>query len=671
MTTDRLEPATSSLDSSAGAHQQSVSSELPHDSKGPRRSRRWGPLLLAGVGYLGLSVVIWWNVWTGHPTSESVCQCSDPSLFTWFIEWPAHAIQHGLNPFYSTAMHYPYGVNLLANTSVLAFGVPLAPITWLFGPVATLNVAITLTPVLSALAMFILLRRWVSWQPAAFIGGLLYGFSPFVLVELTNAHLMLGLGVVPPLIVACLDELLIRQQRRPIIVGIVLGLLVTLQFFIGTEPLLITAIMVAVGVATVAVYSRSRDLQAFRHHARFAFSGLIAGGVTSIVFLALPAWFALSGPDHFSGLVWPNGTPSHSAIDSFKYFFVPGPLTFGYSAAAAYQGRILSYSYFGIALIAVLFTGLIVWRSDLRLWLFGWIGFVSISLSLVTGVFAGIPVLENIVAARFLLVTYLAVAVLLGLVIDHCYRAVSRWREIRQDRATEKRRGEQPIKLPRWTAATAAVLVAVIALFQIFGYLAQAVPIAVQPVILPNWFRTVAPNLPGHPVLLVLPAPFANRDPSMTWQAVGGLHFSMVGEGGPGGILKRTGKEKQAAKLLSLVSSQSGSDTAITTGGVDEVRRALKKWGVTMVVLPDQSSLPGYERVPSPALSAGLITAATGERPLYQAGAWVWMNVQSGPQLEFQSDAPFSGCMNGSNVRDPSNINEVVDCVLGLAPREQ
>ncbi len=171
----------------------------------------WRGVVVAAVGYLLVSMVVWWNVWTSHPTSTTTCGCGDTSLFTWFLDWPAYATAHGLNPLYSTAIHVPYGVNLLANTSVLAVGVVLAPVTWLFGPVATLNVALTLAPALSALAMFVLLRRWVSWSPAAFIGGLLYGFSPFVLVEPHRRPPDAGSGRGPPLVVACLDELLMRQ----------------------------------------------------------------------------------------------------------------------------------------------------------------------------------------------------------------------------------------------------------------------------------------------------------------------------------------------------------------------------------------------------------------------------------------------------------------------------
>jgi hypothetical protein len=180
-----------------------------------------------------LALIVWWHVWSSHPTSTTTCGCGDSSLFTWFLEWPAYAISHGLNPLYSTAMFHPTGINLLSNTAEVGIGVVLAPVTWLFGPVATLNVALTLSPFLSALAMYALLRRWVSWSPAAFVGGLLYGFSPFVLLSLTDGHLMLGTAFVPPLLVACLDEALVRQRQRPVVIGLVTGLLVAVQFLIG------------------------------------------------------------------------------------------------------------------------------------------------------------------------------------------------------------------------------------------------------------------------------------------------------------------------------------------------------------------------------------------------------------------------------------------------------
>ncbi len=74
------------------------------------------PLLLASAAYLMLSLIVFSSVWARHPTSTTTCGCGDSSLFTWFLEWPAYAIPHGLNPLYSTAMFHPSGVNLPANT---------------------------------------------------------------------------------------------------------------------------------------------------------------------------------------------------------------------------------------------------------------------------------------------------------------------------------------------------------------------------------------------------------------------------------------------------------------------------------------------------------------------------------------------------------------------------
>ena len=179
----------------------------------PIHGRRRVDLMVALVAYLGLAVAVWWGVWSTHPTSVTTCGCGDSALFLWFLDWPAVALAHGHNPFFSTAMFHPTGVNLLANTSETAIGLALAPVTWIFGPVATLNVALTLAPALSAWAMYWLVRRWVDWRPAAFAAGLLYGFSPFVLSSLADAHLMNGFLLVPPLVVGVLDELLVRQGR--------------------------------------------------------------------------------------------------------------------------------------------------------------------------------------------------------------------------------------------------------------------------------------------------------------------------------------------------------------------------------------------------------------------------------------------------------------------------
>ena len=408
----------------------------------PPASHRVRALLMAGGAYLVLALLLWWNVWTSHPTSITTCGCGDSSLFTWFIEWPAYAIAHGLSPFFTTAVGFPGGVNLPANTSVLAIGVVLAPVTWLFGPVASMNVALTLAPALSATAMFVLLQRWVSWAPASFFGGLFYGFSPFVLVSLADAHLMLGMAFVPPLVVACLDELLVRRRRRPVATGVLLGLLIVVQFFIGTEVLLIMAVTAGIGIVMVAVYAALSHPAVLRQAARHVAVGFGAAVLTAGVLLAYPTWFALAGPAHLSGLVWPPHYAGYEG-NAVRNFLVPTPaLSTGFFGSAmsrvvgGSQGPILSSQYVGIGAVAVVVIGTVIWRRDRRLWLFGAVALVSAVLSLGARhrsflpwqFFAHLPLFENITPGRFVLMTYLAVAVSSGVIIDHCRTAVARRR---------------------------------------------------------------------------------------------------------------------------------------------------------------------------------------------------------------------------------------------------
>jgi hypothetical protein len=631
--------------------------------RGSRRTRPLRSLLLAGAAYLALAVVLWWHVWTGHPTSTTTCGCGDSSLFTWFIEWPAYALRHGLNPFFSTATGYPGGVNLPANTSVLAIGVVLAPVTWLFGPIASLNVALTLAPALSALSMFVLVRRWVTWAPAAFFAGLFYGFSPFVLMSLVDAHLMLGMAVVPPLIVACLDELVFRRRRSPALTGVVLGLLVAVQFFIGSEVLIIMAIVAAIGIALVVAWAAWRHPAAMHQGLRHTSIGLGVAALTGGILLAYPVWFALAGPAHLSGLVWPRFYPAYGGTVA-RGFVVPAPaLSTGFFGTAmarvvgGSQGPVLSSQYFGAGALAVVVVGMVIWRHDRRMWLLAGVAAVSAVLSLGAShqvwlpwqLAARLPLVENISSSRFVLFTYLCVAGLVGLIVDHVH-AAWRWR-------------------PAWTAGLVGTAVAAAALVPVATYLSASLPFTTQAVVLPTWFRTVAPHLRGRPVLLVLPAPFAVTQTAMTWQAVNRMQYSMAGTGGPSGTIQRAGREQAGQAAITNATFFFSPSQAITSAGAAATRQVLHDWEVTMVVIPDQPGLPAYERIRSVTQAAVLISAATGQRPIRQADAWVWTGVDRVPPWSPPSTARITACLAGLGYDGIQAVRTATGCVVAGGSR--
>jgi hypothetical protein len=622
--------------------------------------------LVAFALYSGLAVLLWWHAWSTHPAGVAACACNDPSLFVWFLEWPAYAIAHGHNPFYSSAIFYPNGINLLSNTGVLALGVPLAPVTWLFGPVATLNVASTLGPALSALSMFWLLSRWTKWAPAAFIGGLVFGFSPFALVNLAVAHLNTEVLVLVPLMVAGLEEILVRQTRRPVVVGGALGVLVTLQFLLSTEILAIVftcalvATVMLVGYA--AVFKRS-DLVA---HTPYALRGLGVAALVALVLLAYPIWFALDGPAHLSGLVWPTIRPGTGGVNLGDIWNLHFMSAAGLRLFAGYEGPALPQgAYLGIAVLVIIGVGTLVWWREKLLWLFGTLAVVSVAFSLsVTSSYwvpwralAHIPLVQNVTAARFFAVTILCIAIMLGVVVDRSHDLVG----------GVSGRLHLPSILVRGIAAVVALGVGTVATLPMATAMATNVPFTTESMAVPAWFASVAPHVGEGQVVLTFPPPVSGGS-ALVWQAMDSLHFPMATGGGPESIPARAGSEAAGLTVITDASVVLSPQPPVTAANVRAVRQALAGWRVTLVVVPDPSALyPRYDRTASTTWALGAFTLAIGRRPLFQHDAWVWYDVDTpGPQLSISLET-FARCTSSAQWR--SAPQSVPDCVADSARR--
>jgi hypothetical protein len=86
-------------------------------------------------------------------------------------------------------------------------------------------------------------------------------------------------------------------------------------------------------------------------------------------------------------------------------------------------------------------------------------------------------------------------------------------------------------------------------------------------------------------------------------------------------------------------------------------------WGVTRVVIPDQPELPLYEQGFHTAYAVGLITAALGVGPRYQARAWTWaVGSALSPSVDI-APAAFQACVGTGNY-PTGPPGTVPDCVL-------
>ena len=618
-------------------------------------------LVVAGMLYLALGFLLWVHAWTEGATTHTLCGCGDPALFLWFFQWPATALAHGQNPFFSTALFHPHGVNLLAQTSVTGLSLPLVPVTWIWGPVASLNVASTITPALTAFTAFIVIRRWVSWTPAAFVGGLLYGFSPFVLSSLEFGHLMTAALMLLPLILAVLDEIVIRQRHSAVWSGVLLAALLFAQFFLSSELLaivVVVAVICALALVIAALVTKQALVRArFPHAAK----GLVVALGLGLVLLAWPVWFALKGPASLSGLVWPNvGVIGGFIPSSFVTTGYP-PRHNVFLALGGYEGAPLaSAAYLGWSFLAVMVAGMVAFWRDRRLWFFGFTFVVCAACSLgerhgqwePAWVFTRIPVLENIIEQRFMAVGYLAAAVILAIILERVRRVLPQWRGV--------------------VGTLGALAVAVVALVPMATIFGGRLPFVMQAVTLPRWYTEVAPTLPSGRVLLSYPAPFSGLQSAMAWQAVNRMHYSQAGGGGPQGVEARAGSAKAGFRVLSVLGfGVAEPEPSGTPAQFAAVRHALAVWQVNTVVIATDQAAPRVEQGHDPTYAAAFMTAALGRRPTVQAGAWVWDNVRLGLTrplvLQAGTLATCVGAAEGEQGKQGvfRASMQVVDCVSG------
>jgi hypothetical protein len=642
---------------------------LSDENGGRRPWPRASSSALAAALYVALGFALWWHAWSS-PSGVMTCDCTDAGRVVWYLAWVPFALGHGHSPLFSTFQFFPHGFNLLDDTSVPTVGLLFSPVTVLFGPVVSINLVSTLVPPATAFSMYWLLRRFVQWAPAAFIGGLAYGFSAWVVVQLAFGWINLACVALLPLMAGCLDELLIRQRRRPAVMGSALALLFVVEFFVSIEIALLVAISALVATVLIVTAAWFDDHEEVRRRFRYAMVGLGLSVVAAAGLLAYPVWFFAAGPAHLSGSVWSTNVPGQigntvgNLWDSIGHY---GPISTKFLAA---EGRLFggfagvagpSPSYLGWGFLAVLAVGVIVWRRDRRLWLFGALGAVIFALSLSVGphhwgpwsIIYHLPVLLNVVQYRFASIFVLCAAVMLGVIADRCHSSVAEWLA---HRATHRGR--------RVAAVAAVLVVAAVALVPEIVVLSPNVPTAMRPVTVPRWFTTAAPQLPTTAVLATYPFPSADSQASIPWQAISGLPYRMAGGGGPAGTAARAGADTPGFNVLRAASIPDLASPDLDGPTLTAVRSALRDWQVTMVVVPDDNGLPAFQTGRGTAYGVAFFTAVLGSAPLLQDGAWVWTDVRRAPPPIPVGSATLTSCLAAADTAGAAPVDPSAACIL-------
>jgi len=613
-------------------------SSLPA-GRGFWQGRRWWPGAVCLGLYLVLTVIEFGPSTSPGAGRMAVQDGSDGASQIWFLEWTQYALAHGHNPFFSQWQSFPGGLNVVVDTSMITLGVVFSPITSLFGPLVTWNVLLRLAVVLSAFSMCLVLRRWTRWWPAAFLGGLIYGYSAYVTFNL--GHLFLVFVPLPPLMLLLLHEILVRQQWRPGRTGAFLGALCGVQYLVSSEILVITILMGA--VATALYFTACRGVLTTKWpymRTSFVYS-IVVGGVL----LIYPVLFTLFGPDHLAGA--PQSPKSLSALHGDLLSpFAPGsnewlsPIFFKSAFdKVSSKGETM---YLGLPFIVVLVVT-VVWLRRRRIVVFAAaMAAVAFVLSLgqylyVDGhdtqiplpfeILAHAPFLKSLLAVRFSLFTVMFSAGIVAIGLDELY-----WRVMHSDR---------PSWLAvRWRGVAAASLslavAVIVAMPLISGSAQEATPTHVAPFFTSNSVKTI----PNGSVVLAYPYPRSPQigrsytdlvDQVLLDQAQSGMRFKVIGGYGWWPVpnqsyaspnappLKPPGVEAFFDKAF-YGHTAPGSSKLPTSSHLPVVlRHFMRKNHVdTVIVLPLGKH---------PMKVVGQVTAAIGP-PVVTGGVTVWLHVQ-------------------------------------------
>lgn len=247
-----------------------------------------------GVVYLLLAVLLCIKAWIA-PATTYVGQGPDPIQQMWGIAWVPYAISHGLDPLFTHFLNQPTGTDILWSAPTALVVTVLWPVTALFGTTVTYDLVITLSLALASFFAFFVIRRWIPGGVVApAVGGLLYGFSPYMTGQLLGHYNLVLAGVTPPLALMLADEILVRQRLKPRTVGLLAALLAIVQFFIAQEFLLTEVIVGAILAVVLAVTHRD----VVRAHLPYVARSIAWAGAPAVVLLAFPAWLQLFGADH-------------------------------------------------------------------------------------------------------------------------------------------------------------------------------------------------------------------------------------------------------------------------------------------------------------------------------------------------------------------------------------
>jgi hypothetical protein len=338
--------------------------------------RPWARELVVLAGYLAAGVAATWPL--ASYLSGRLPASRDVAIYVWDMWWVAHQIIHLHNPWSTSYLAAPAGLQLGYHTLVPLLGAVMAPVTLAFGPSASYNLLIIIVPGLAAYAMYRVARLWVPTLAGAIAAGAFFGLSSMLTYQAWY-HLNIAYGTVfLPLTL----EAAVRLRRGPTVGrGLILGVVVGASALVNQESAVMALILVVLALVPWLAGTRAWATAATR------FRAVAAAGVAGLV-VASPQLIAMIEQARAGGnATSPASLGYTSWVANLTSLFAPSPrladdgLT-GLGHIYVSSTRFETLNTFGVVLSLLAVLGLVVsWRRrSAWLLLLLWLGGAALAL---------------------------------------------------------------------------------------------------------------------------------------------------------------------------------------------------------------------------------------------------------------------------------------------------
>jgi hypothetical protein len=339
--------------------------------------RPWARELAVLAGFLAAGVAATWPLAT-YLTGR-LPATRDAAVYVWDLWWVAHQIVGLHNPWSTTYMGAPAGLQLAYHTLVPLLGVVMMPVTLAIGPAAAYNFLLIILPGLSGYAMYRVARLWLPTRVGAIAAGAFFGLSGMLAYQ-DWYHINIAYGT---LFLPVTLEAAVRLRRKPSTgPAVFLGAALACCLLVNQESAVMALILAALALVPWLAGSGSAAVALTRLRA------VMAAGVA----------FALIGSPQLIAMIQQTlagGTASKSTwlgyttwVANAKDLFAPSPRLADDPGLAGlghiyyWQTTLENLNTFGVVLSVLAVLGLIVtWRRrGARLMALLWLGGTVLAL---------------------------------------------------------------------------------------------------------------------------------------------------------------------------------------------------------------------------------------------------------------------------------------------------